>query len=355
MKKTLFLFVGSMISSLSMNAQVLQNENFDALTLGNVGTDITGATAGQDGWFTASSNGAAPTTSTNASNTNFQIVSNGNNATNGLKITTADGNKGSRFMWKDGLVAAWDARTSGNDVIQVEFDIYSGPATTSKTQVGVRAYGTDAVAVTSRVIGGFVLTMDTKVLNGLAYLNNAGTYNTYLVNLAAAPGIVLAADTWYRIGFAYDSVNGKVTWKGPGFYTSLPAANWAGPFPPEEVDFVSSTPTTNAASTDAMFDSLVTTAVATEALLGVNQLATINSKKFNIFPNPANNFVTVSNDDNVAINKVTLTDINGRTVKTVDANGVSQTQINISELNAGVYFLNIDTNEGSATKKIIKN
>lgn len=355
MKKTLFLFVGSMVSSLSMNAQVLQTEDFNSTTLGNVGTDITGAAASPEGWFTFSSNGTAPTTSTNADVTNFQFVSNGNNSTNGLKITTANGNKGSRFMWKDGLVAAWDARTPGNDIIQVEFDIYSGPATTSKTQAGVRAYGTDAAATTSRVVGGFVLTMDTKVLSGVAYLNNAGTYNTYLINLAAAPGLTLTADTWYRIGVAYDSTTGEVIWKGPGFYTSLPAANWAGPFPPEEVDFVSSTPTTNAAATDVIFDNLVTTAVATEALLGVNQLATINSKKFNVYPNPANNFVTVSNEDNVAINKISITDINGRTVKSVDANGLSEAQINISELNAGVYFLNIDTNEGSATKKIVKN
>jgi hypothetical protein len=32
-----------------------------------------------------------------------------------------------------------------------------------------------------------------------------------------------------------------------------------------------------------------------------------------------------------------------------------ENQINISDLNSGVYFLNITSENGSATKKIIKN
>ncbi|MCG2611583.1 T9SS type A sorting domain-containing protein [Flavobacterium sp. SM15] len=79
------------------------------------------------------------------------------------------------------------------------------------------------------------------------------------------------------------------------------------------------------------------------------------SSKFSVYPNPAKNFVTVTSKNSAAINKVVITDINGRTVNSIDVDGVTETQINISELNAGVYFLNIDTNEGTATKKIVKN
>lgn len=79
------------------------------------------------------------------------------------------------------------------------------------------------------------------------------------------------------------------------------------------------------------------------------------SSKFSVYPNPVNNFVMVSNDGSIQINKVSISDINGRTVKSLTYNGVTETQINVVELNAGVYFMNIDTNEGSATKKIIKN
>ena len=72
MKKILLL---SFVFSISfVNAQVIQSEDFNGLTLGEVGTDITGATAGQGGFYTGSSNGAAPTTTTNAGNSNFEII-----------------------------------------------------------------------------------------------------------------------------------------------------------------------------------------------------------------------------------------------------------------------------------------
>lgn len=78
------------------------------------------------------------------------------------------------------------------------------------------------------------------------------------------------------------------------------------------------------------------------------------SSKFSVYPNPANNVVSITNSANIQISKVAITDINGRTVKSLTLNGVTESQINISDLNAGVYFMNIDTNEGTATKKMIK-
>jgi hypothetical protein len=78
------------------------------------------------------------------------------------------------------------------------------------------------------------------------------------------------------------------------------------------------------------------------------------SSKFAVYPNPVNNIVTISNNGAIQINTVVITDINGRTVKTLNFNGVTETQVNVSELNSGIYFMNIDTNEGIATKKIVK-
>ncbi|CAM4258962.1 T9SS-dependent choice-of-anchor J family protein [Flavobacterium terrigena] len=79
------------------------------------------------------------------------------------------------------------------------------------------------------------------------------------------------------------------------------------------------------------------------------------SSQFSVYPNPINNSVTISNTGNIEINKIVVCDINGRTVKTVNTNAVLETTVNVSELNTGVYFLNIETNEGSLTKKIVKN
>ena len=200
MKKILLL--AGLLSISFVNAQVLQSDDFNTLTVGNIGTDITGATAGQGDWLTLSSNGAAPTTSINAGASNFQIVAEGVDGSNGLKIVGANGNKGSRFMWKDGLVTAWDARDLGNDVILVEYDLYTGAASTSTAQYGVRLYGTDntVTPAASRTLNGFVYNRNSNVLQGVSYLNNGGTYGTFLVTLGAAP-LVLDADAWYTVGF----------------------------------------------------------------------------------------------------------------------------------------------------------
>lgn len=53
------------------SAQVLYSENFDNLTLGNVGADFTGATPGQGGWYTLSQSSEIPSQN---SNNYFKIV-----------------------------------------------------------------------------------------------------------------------------------------------------------------------------------------------------------------------------------------------------------------------------------------
>ena len=79
------------------------------------------------------------------------------------------------------------------------------------------------------------------------------------------------------------------------------------------------------------------------------------ASKLSVYPNPVNNILNITNNAGLQINKTVITDINGRTVKTLNHDGVSELQINISDLNAGIYFMNIETNEGTATKKIMKN
>lgn len=78
------------------------------------------------------------------------------------------------------------------------------------------------------------------------------------------------------------------------------------------------------------------------------------ASKFTVFPNPVNDVVTVANSNNLLVSEIAINDINGRTVKTVKLNAVTEAQVNVAELNSGIYFMNITTNEGVTTKKIIK-
>jgi hypothetical protein len=351
MKKLLLLLLIS--SSSYIGAQTLQEDNFNTLTLGDVGTDNTGLTAGQGGYFTSTSNGAAPTTGSNSSTTNFQVVASGNETTQGLKITSSNGNKGSRFLWKDGLLDAWALRVEGNEIIEVEYDFFTGPATTSTAQSGVRLYGTDdtVTPAVARVLNGYVYNANTRVLQGVAYLNNAGTFGTFLITLTTG-GLILTADTWYRAGFAYDTTTGETTWKVATVYTALPAANWAGPFVPDEVDFVSAVPTTNAAASDFIVDNYTVKATESEALLGVSTVA--QKVNFTVSPNPANDFVSINSSVNTSISNVEMFDLNGRLVKSVKVDNLSSTSVNINDLSTGVYMMKITSENGIVSKKVIK-
>jgi hypothetical protein len=79
------------------------------------------------------------------------------------------------------------------------------------------------------------------------------------------------------------------------------------------------------------------------------------SKKFSTYPNPVSSVVTISNNDNILVSNVTITDINGRTVKNIQVNNLSQVELNVSDLNSGVYFINVDTDNGKAVRKFVKN
>lgn len=76
------------------------------------------------------------------------------------------------------------------------------------------------------------------------------------------------------------------------------------------------------------------------------------ASNFSVYPNPATNVINVSNSADV-ISDVTITDLNGRTVKQVTV-GVNDAQINISDLAQGVYILNATSNGKSFTQKIVK-
>lgn len=358
MKKLLLLLLLS--SSASLFAQVLESENFNTLPIGNIGTDFTGLTPGLSGYLTAASNGTAPTTSTNAGNSNFQVVANGNNSSNGFQIISPNGDKGNRFMWKDGFDLLWNARTTGNNIVELEYDFFTGPITDSRTQIGMRVFGADGANTRSLV--GFVYTTNTRVLSGVCYLNNGGTFGTFLVNLATG-GLILDANTWYTIGCSYNTVTGQTLWKTSPTSPSTGLANtfWVPNLVPNEVDFVQVVVAANAtanppvpantATSTIVFDNYLTRASNTDTLLNNVTFAEDSLVTINLYPNPVNDILNINSK--YTLNNISISDINGRVVRNTSLNG-TEAQINIADLASGIYLLKVVTSDGTVTKKVIK-
>jgi Secretion system C-terminal sorting domain/Fibronectin type III domain len=82
---------------------------------------------------------------------------------------------------------------------------------------------------------------------------------------------------------------------------------------------------------------------------------TFLNNSFSISPNPADKFITVSNTDNINISEINITDLNGRIVKSQKVSNVSNIEINVADLTTGMYLMNINSDKGIVTKKIMKN
>jgi hypothetical protein len=74
---------------------------------------------------------------------------------------------------------------------------------------------------------------------------------------------------------------------------------------------------------------------------------------FIVGPNPASDFINISAKNSNTINTVEITDINGRVVKNVTVNATTS-QINVADLNLGVYFLKASSENGVGTTKMVK-
>ena len=78
------------------------------------------------------------------------------------------------------------------------------------------------------------------------------------------------------------------------------------------------------------------------------------ASNFAVYPNPADNVLNISTKNSSTLTQIQMTDLNGRIVKSLNAGELSNAQLNIGDLNAGVYFLKVSSAEGVGTTKIIK-
>jgi hypothetical protein len=98
---------------------------------------------------------------------------------------------------------------------------------------------------------------------------------------------------------------------------------------------------------------IVTNTFNTEFVLTLGN-ASFSSTEFNLYPNPANGFLHISQNNNLSIDTIQLYDITGKTIKSIFNLNNVQTSIDVSTLAKGVYFVEITAeNHIKQTKKLI--
>lgn len=74
---------------------------------------------------------------------------------------------------------------------------------------------------------------------------------------------------------------------------------------------------------------------------------------FKLYPNPANNKITISNPSNIKINKIEMFDFSGRVIQQWETHELEGNQLNIQHILPGIYLIKAETEGGIKTEKLV--
>jgi hypothetical protein len=216
--------------------------------------------------------------------------------------------------------------------------------------VDCKVLSSSAIQIQSMTLGGFycgtggVAYVDARIYDSSSSLllasNNDTVHNIYGGSITVPISYTLIPGKTYRISFFCDGPN-------------HPTNNSAYEFQPQAFPYIESSgklqikqaysyPADTIPTGINIFVPLVTLNIITE----INEINL--SRDFSVFPNPASSSFKVNYTGNLL--SFEITDMLGNSVKTEVIK--NSEEIDISNLNEGIYFVRLKTAEGTLTKKI---
>lgn len=363
MKTNNIILVISFLFISSLKAQVLYSEDFESYSIGDVGTDFTGQTIGQGGWFTTSGWAIIhyPTPSFNGL---FQIQNDPANR-NGITIT------GHPYLYAGGTVLEKDIdvvlanRINGNDIFKFEVDFYTAQQTTNTLPSNAISFGLDRIKESSSYnpyfysppMAGFTFYSDSGEIRGQQYDQEDFAYQTYF--LENNQPLILPFDTWIHFVVYADYINNKIIYEIPSlgavgerdFLTDYPYPDNINNYPPESIKIINGMLDIGEGLPTYRFDNFKVTAL--NSVLSTEEAL---SNSFRLYPNPAADLVTITNSDNTYIKQIEIYDLTGKLISAQNYYFEDKTeiQLNVEKLTTGVYLLHLQTDESVSIKKLIK-
>ena len=352
--KSKISFLSAVLFTVNLStAQLLYTEDFESYNTGPFSTDLTGATPAQGGWYTLSWGSGPHTTN------DYEIISDPNKG-NVLQILEENSSYlgGNCFVYRTDINTYWQQRTAGNNVLKLAFDIYTDEDTN-----GVQ---TEAFFVS--------LYNEKELLTNFVYQN--GNYEAGCVHLPirgktspighVSPPPPLSIknfpyDSWVTVELYIDYDNDQVYFSVPSLNYTL-VANTLFPLSltgggehddnPVKLELLNGyRGTIHAPNQGRKIDNINLSAQNFTPTVSINEFV---SGKFNIFPNPATDLVTITNSENIGIKEIAVYDLNGKIVKSQKFKKENEILLNTEDLASGTYFLHIVTDEGTGIKKLVK-
>lgn len=79
------------------------------------------------------------------------------------------------------------------------------------------------------------------------------------------------------------------------------------------------------------------------------------TNNFSMYPNPVNDILNIAAKNGTIIDAILIIDIHGRLINQLEEIGSDLVQMNVADLNSGVYFVKVKSELGIGTVKFIKN
>ncbi|WP_291883364.1 T9SS type A sorting domain-containing protein [Chryseobacterium sp.] len=310
------------------------------MTNGNLATDVTGTTAGQNSWYIYQ--GAAA---------DYQVTTIDASHGKSLNLTTGAGappasgaNTNNRYAYKTISTTA----NASNNLVRAKMDIYTGAAT-GKGRVGIQLYSSTAA------IGGIVYDYETKKVYGQARVSVvADPTQTGTLTLTLGTE-TFPANSWVTVTYIYNKTTGQHTYQYTNGTTNA-SYNFSGNttysiFTGDvagEFDAVNTTLASNTVANTAGIDN-IQAEFTNAATLSVNDTPVKNAiVSLAVYPNPTSDILNIKSDSK--INAVSVVDLTGRKLD-VKLEG---DKVDVKKLPAGTYLINIETKDGISTEKFIK-
>lgn len=314
--------------TISVKAQIIFNEDFNSYPSGHLISDYTSTTPGQGGWFCGVT--GTPTASV--------IVTPESGRGNVVIITPNAGSSlaGITFNQPYGMIAnLWKNRTSGYNICKFEYEFYgtgnfnaSGNITSKGPTLINIAFQSNLNVITGNYWDTVFRNMVLKNYNGIAFPSN----------------------TWIKAEMYLDYNTKKIYFYIPSlniFRSSYFLHNNI----PEDVNLYAGDLNSNSV---VKYDNIKITALQNLPSQFLSNYE-LQKSKFNLYPNPANNVVNISNSENLLIKQVKIYDLSGKLISTQSFNNETEIQLNVDDLASDNYMLHLQTNEGTIVKKLVKN
>ncbi|WP_264561810.1 T9SS type A sorting domain-containing protein [Flavobacterium sp. N2155] len=363
--KKILLIITTLLGVYNLTAQVLYTENFNNYPVGNIGTDYNGTVSGVGGWFTKSVN--VPIYNTPLTNNDYKIVAEANKGNVAQIGPLTKKGEANRTLFRTDLNTYWQQRTAGNNVFKCSFDLYVDDSYISSTPPS------DPIRIIlySKEGGLTRFSYEPRYHRfGAGFDFSRGNFNRGSGEaVLVSPGTPLQPPpmgSWITVEMYIDYDNNKA-------YFSIPTLNYTNvkniaftlelggldtegnPLPddsPVELVFFY----TKSGDVDGTFYTPKIDNINLVAQNTVPTLATTEqlAAKFNLYPNPASNVVNITNAENMQIQQITVYDVAGKQLSTQTYNNETDIQLNVEHLASGTYMLHLQTNQGTAVKKLVK-